>query len=44
MEGELLGGIDGARLAVVEGAGHFPFVKQPERFRSALLEFLGSPE
>jgi pimeloyl-ACP methyl ester carboxylesterase len=43
-ERELLDGIRNARFAVVEGAGHFPFVEQPERFRAAVLEFLGAGE
>src|SRR5262245_49610247 len=37
---ELLDGIANARLAVVEGAAHFPWVEQPERFREAVLPFL----
>jgi pimeloyl-ACP methyl ester carboxylesterase len=40
-EQELLAGISNARLAIVEGAGHFPWVEQPARFRDAVLPFLG---
>ncbi len=39
-EQELLDGIQNARLAIVEGAGHFPWVEQPARFRDAVLPFL----
>jgi pimeloyl-ACP methyl ester carboxylesterase len=39
-EQELLDGIPNARLAIVEGAGHFPWVEQPARFRAAVLPFL----
>ena len=39
-EHELLGGIANARLAVVAGAAHFPWIEQPERFRRAVLPFL----
>jgi len=41
-EQELLDGIPNARLAIVEDAGHFPFVEQPERFRATVLPFLSS--
>jgi pimeloyl-ACP methyl ester carboxylesterase len=40
VEQELLDGISNARLAIVEGAGHFPWVEQPARFRDAVLPFL----
>lgn len=33
-------GIPGARLAVVEGAGHTPHLEQPARFRRLTLDFL----
>jgi proline iminopeptidase len=39
-ERELLEGIANARLAVVEGAAHFPWIEQPERFRRAVLPCL----
>jgi pimeloyl-ACP methyl ester carboxylesterase len=41
-EQELLAGIPSARLAIVEGAGHFPWVEQPARFRDGVLPFLSS--
>jgi proline iminopeptidase len=41
-ERELLDGIPTARLAVIEGSGHFPWVEQPERFRGAAVPFLRS--
>jgi pimeloyl-ACP methyl ester carboxylesterase len=41
-ERELLEGMPSATFAVVEGAAHFPWVEQPERFRDALLPFLRS--
>ncbi len=41
-EQELLDGIPNARLAIVEGAGHFPWVKQPARFLDTVLRFLTS--
>jgi proline iminopeptidase len=41
-EQELLDGIPSARLAIVEGAGHFPWIEQPARFRDAVLPFLSS--
>lgn len=34
--------IAGARMAVVPGAGHFPFIDQPEAFNALLGEFLDS--
>lgn len=33
-------GIQGSRLEVFEGAGHFPFVDQPDRFGRVVREFL----
>jgi pimeloyl-ACP methyl ester carboxylesterase len=33
-------GIQGARLEVLEGAGHFPFVDRPDRFGQLVREFL----
>jgi pimeloyl-ACP methyl ester carboxylesterase len=41
-EQELLDEIPNAGLAIVEGAGHFPWVEQPERFCDAALPFLRS--
>jgi proline iminopeptidase len=37
---EMADGIPGARLAVIEDAGHFPWVEQPAAFRRALDGFL----
>jgi proline iminopeptidase len=34
-------GIRGAKLALLEHCGHFPFAEQPEKTTRALLEFLG---
>ena len=42
VEHELLDRIRDVRLAVVEGAGHFSFAEQPERFRAAVLPFLSA--
>jgi pimeloyl-ACP methyl ester carboxylesterase len=33
-------GIRGARLEIMEGAGHFPFVDMPERFGTLVRDFL----
>jgi pimeloyl-ACP methyl ester carboxylesterase len=33
-------GIQGSRLEVFEGAGHFPFVDSPDRFGRLVREFL----
>jgi 2-succinyl-6-hydroxy-2,4-cyclohexadiene-1-carboxylate synthase len=33
-------GISGARLAIIDGAGHTPHLEQPLRFRRLALEFL----
>jgi pimeloyl-ACP methyl ester carboxylesterase len=41
-ERDLLEGIPHAMLAVVERAGHFPWVEQPERWREAVLPFLSA--
>jgi 3-oxoadipate enol-lactonase len=40
MSREMADLIPGARLAVIAGAGHFPWVEQPTAFRAALDEFL----
>jgi pimeloyl-ACP methyl ester carboxylesterase len=37
---ELVDGIDGAELAVVEDAGHLVMLERPEAFNAALREFL----
>jgi pimeloyl-ACP methyl ester carboxylesterase len=34
--------IPGARLEVIEEAGHLPSLEQPERFNQSLLDFLGT--
>lgn len=34
--------IDGSRLEVMEGMGHFPHVEDPERFTAVLTDFLGT--
>ena len=36
-------GIPGARLAIFEESGHFPFIEENARFLSVLREFLGDP-
>lgn len=36
--------IPGSRLAVIEGAGHFPHVECPEEFLDVLLDFLDTTE
>ena len=36
--------IPGSRLAVIEGAGHFPHVECPEEFLDVLLDFLDATE
>lgn len=36
----LRAGIAGARLEVIEGAAHLPFIEQPEAFNRLLLDFL----
>ena len=36
-------GFAGGRLAVVDDAGHYPWVEQPEPFRAALDPFLDAP-
>jgi pimeloyl-ACP methyl ester carboxylesterase len=38
----LRNGIAGARLALIEGAGHFVMLENPEAFNSALAEFVHS--
>jgi 3-oxoadipate enol-lactonase / 4-carboxymuconolactone decarboxylase len=39
---ELVEAIAGARLAVIEGAGHIPTLEQPARLNAALAEFLAA--
>ena len=34
--------IDGSRLEIMEGMGHFPHVEDPERFAVVLLDFITS--
>jgi pimeloyl-ACP methyl ester carboxylesterase len=41
---EVADGIPGARLEVMPGIGHFPWVEAPERFREIVGQFLDSPE
>lgn len=36
--------IPGSRLEILEGAGHFPHVEQPERFVEVLVDFLEGTE
>jgi pimeloyl-ACP methyl ester carboxylesterase len=36
--------IEGSRLEILEGVGHFPHVEAPERFVDVLLDFLASTE
>lgn len=36
--------IPGSRLAIIEGAGHFPHVECPEEFLDVLLDFLDTTE
>lgn len=36
--------IEGSRLEILEGVGHFPHVESPERFVEVLLDFLDSTE
>lgn len=40
----MAGEIPGARLAVIEGAGHISNIEAPDRFNAALSEFLGDLE
>ena len=37
---EVAAAIPGARLILVEGAGHAPHIERPERFRTLVLDFL----
>jgi pimeloyl-ACP methyl ester carboxylesterase len=32
--------VPGARVVLIEGSGHFPWVEQPEAFREAVVDFL----
>ena len=34
----------GATIVLIENAGHFPFVEQPDLFHRALRQFLGVPD
>ena len=34
--------IPGARLSLIEGAGHFVMIENPEAFNAALTDFVGS--
>jgi pimeloyl-ACP methyl ester carboxylesterase len=36
--------IPGSRLVVIEGAGHFPQIEEPEQFVHALVDFISSTE
>jgi pimeloyl-ACP methyl ester carboxylesterase len=36
--------IPGSRLVIIEGAGHFPQMEEPEQFVDALVDFIGSTE
>jgi pimeloyl-ACP methyl ester carboxylesterase len=40
---EVADGIRGARLEVMAGVGHFPWVEAPERFREMVTDFLAPP-
>ena len=40
----LAGQISDARLAVIPGAAHFPFIEDREAFQGVVREFLGSPD
>jgi pimeloyl-ACP methyl ester carboxylesterase len=40
---ELRDAIPGARLTLIDGAGHLPFEETPGEFMDAILPFLGSP-
>jgi pimeloyl-ACP methyl ester carboxylesterase len=37
---EIASGIAGSRLEIIPGAGHFPWVEEPERVRAAIAAFL----
>ena len=41
---EIARGIAGSRLEIVQGAGHFPWVEEPERVRAAIADFLEGVE
>ncbi|MGH9097986.1 MAG: alpha/beta fold hydrolase, partial [Acidimicrobiales bacterium] len=36
--------VPGSRLAIIEGAGHFPQIEAPDQFVDALVEFVESTE
>ena len=41
---EIARGIAGSRLEIVQGAGHFPWVEEPERVRAAIAAFVEGVE
>jgi pimeloyl-ACP methyl ester carboxylesterase len=41
---EVADGIAGARLEIMPGIGHFPWLEAPERFRELVAQFLAPPE
>ena len=40
---EVADGIEGAWLEVIEDAGHFPWIEQPQRFEEVVADFLAEP-
>jgi pimeloyl-ACP methyl ester carboxylesterase len=38
---QLVQGVAGGQIVIVENCGHVPYVEQPEAFRSAVEGFLG---